>query len=49
MQNVENSLEIDDNFPDEQILTASQDLIPWFVDYANYLASDLIPEDLSFQ
>ena len=38
--------EIDDTFLDEHVLAASQDLIPWFVDFANYLASDIAPPDL---
>ena len=40
--------EIDDTFRDEHVLAASQDLIPWFTDFANYLASDIVPPDLSF-
>ncbi|KAH0679182.1 hypothetical protein KY284_020267 [Solanum tuberosum] len=40
--------EINDAFPDEQVLAASFDLIPWFTDFSNYLASDLFPSDLSF-
>ena len=32
----------------EHALAASQDLIPWFPDFMNYLASDIIPPDLSF-
>ena len=40
--------DIDDTFPDEHVLAASQDLIAWFADFVNYLASDIIPSDLSF-
>ena len=40
--------EINDAFPDEQVLVASHDLIPWFADFANYLASDIVPSYLSF-
>lgn len=40
--------EIDDDFPEEHVLAASHDLIPWFADFGNYLASDLVPLDLSF-
>ena len=40
--------EIDDTFPDDHVLAASQDLIPWFAYFANYLASDIVPPDLSF-
>lgn len=42
-------LEIDDTFLDEHVLATSQDLIPWFADFANNLASDLVPEDMLFQ
>ena len=49
MQEVATGLEIDDSFLEEQILKDSQDLIPWFADYVNYLASDIVLEDLSFQ
>ena len=40
--------EIDDTFPDEHVLAVSQDLIPWFANFMNYLASDIVPPDLSF-
>ncbi|WMV49906.1 hypothetical protein MTR67_043291 [Solanum verrucosum] len=40
--------EINDTFPDEQVLAASHDLISWFADFANYLASDIVPPDFSF-
>jgi len=29
-------------------LAAFHDLIPWFADFANYLASDVVPPNLSF-
>ena len=41
--------EIDDAFPDEQVLAATLDLIPWFADFANFLVRDLIPEGLTYQ
>ena len=40
--------DIDDTFPDQHVLAALQDLIPWFADFSNYLASDIVPSDLSF-
>ena len=40
--------QIDDTSPDEHVLAASQNLIPLFTDFANYLASDIVPPDLSF-
>ena len=38
----------DETFPDEHVLAASQDLNQWFSDFANYLASDIIPFHFSF-
>ena len=40
--------DIDDTCPDEHVLSASQDLIPWFADFTNSKASDIIPSVLSF-
>ena len=34
-------------FLDEKVLPASHDPIPWFDDFANYLASDLVPINFS--
>ena len=48
MRELGDIIDIDDTFPDEHVLAASQDLIPWFADFVNYLASDIIPSDLSF-
>ena len=41
--------EIDDTFPNNHVLAFSQDLIPWFTDFANYLSSDIVPKDFFFQ
>ena len=48
MRELGENAETDDTFPDEHVLAAFQDLIPWLVDFANYQASDIIPSDLSF-
>lgn len=42
-------LEINDTFSNDHVLATSQELITWFVDFANYLTSDPILEDMSFQ
>ena len=34
---------VNDAFPDEHALAASQGLIPLFPNFANYLASDKVP------
>ena len=39
--------EFDDAFLEEHVLAASKDLIPWFADFVNYLASDIVPSDLT--
>ena len=41
-------VEIDDAFPYEHVLSTSQDLIPQFADFANYLASAIVSSYLSF-
>ena len=48
MRELGENVEIDDTFPDEHVLAASHDLIPWFANFAIYLASDIVPSDLSF-
>ena len=48
MQEFGEKAEIDDTFPNEHVLAAFQDLILLFVDFANYLASDIVPPDLYF-
>ena len=48
MQELGEKTEIDVTFPDKHVLAASQDLIPWFADFANYLSSYIVPSDLSF-
>lgn len=40
---------IDDTFSDEQVLVAWQDFIPWFIDFVNYLLSDVVLKDLPLQ
>ncbi|XP_049381222.1 uncharacterized protein LOC125845730 [Solanum stenotomum] len=42
-------LYINDSFPDEQVLATTLDLVPQFVDFTNFIVSDLIPEGLTFQ
>ena len=43
MRQLGDKVDSDDTFPDEHVLAALQDLIPWFADFANYLASDIVP------
>ena len=40
--------EIRDSFPDKQLMSMT-DSEPWYADYANYLASRLIPEHMTRQ
>lgn len=40
-------IDINDVIPHEQVLAESLDLIPWFVDFVNFLVTDAMPEDLN--
>ncbi|XP_070045822.1 uncharacterized protein [Nicotiana tomentosiformis] len=40
-------LEINDSFPDEQPLAISMKNVPWFADLANFLVSEIIPDEFS--
>ncbi|WCJ21104.1 Transposon Tf2-6 polyprotein [Euphorbia peplus] len=42
------SVGINDDFPDEQLMQVKDLIIPWYADIANYLAANLVPHDLSF-
>lgn len=42
-------MEINDDFPDKWIRMASHDVMPWFVDVANFLASEVMPEGIKSQ
>ena len=35
-------------FPDEYLYSLSLSTTPWYADYANYLASEIIPSNLSY-
>ena len=48
MQELDERSKIDDIFSDEHVLSTSHDLIPWFADFSNYPASDIVPVNLSF-
>lgn len=39
--------EIDDLFPDDLVIAASQDLLPCFIDFSNYLASNFVLLELT--
>ena len=42
MRELGKKAKIDDVFQDEHVLAASQDLIIWFANFANYLPSDFV-------
>nr|GEX07006.1 putative reverse transcriptase domain-containing protein [Tanacetum cinerariifolium] len=41
--------EVDDNFPRETLMEINTEDKPWFVDFANYLVSDIIPKGMTYQ
>ena len=48
MRELGENVEIDDAFQDEHVLAASQDLIPWFADFANNEEGDVVLSELTF-
>lgn len=45
---IKDKLDIYDSFPDEKILAAKLEQIPWYADFANYVVSEVMPDILSF-
>ncbi|GJV00113.1 reverse transcriptase domain-containing protein [Tanacetum coccineum] len=41
--------EVDDNFPRETLMEINTEDEPYFADFANYLASDIIPKGMTYQ
>nr|GEU42295.1 reverse transcriptase domain-containing protein [Tanacetum cinerariifolium] len=41
--------EVDDNFSGETLMEINTKDDPWFADFANYLASDIIPKGMTYQ
>ncbi|GJX10992.1 hypothetical protein Tco_0200851 [Tanacetum coccineum] len=41
--------EVDDNFPEETLMEIDTRNEPWFVDFANYMVSDIIPKGMMYQ
>ena len=45
-----NEVQINDNFPDEQLLAMSEvSVVHWFADYVNYLVAKAIPPEFTYQ
>ncbi|GJX86991.1 reverse transcriptase domain-containing protein [Tanacetum coccineum] len=40
---------VDDNFPGETLMEINTKDEPWFADFANYFASDIIPKGMTYQ
>ncbi|GJT36762.1 reverse transcriptase domain-containing protein [Tanacetum coccineum] len=41
--------EVEDNFPGGTLMEINTEDDPWFTDFANYLASDIIPKGMTYQ
>ncbi|KAK8935602.1 hypothetical protein KSP39_PZI013848 [Platanthera zijinensis] len=41
--------EVEERFPDEQLLAISENIMPWYADLVNYLASNILPPEISYQ
>ena len=43
-------IHINDNFPDKQLLAIEdKEIVPWFVDFVNYLVARVLPPEFSYQ
>ena len=43
-------IQINDDFPDEQLLAIEdKELVPWFLDFVNYLVARVLPLEFSYQ
>ena len=40
---------INEKFPDERLYAVKTDDVPWYTDFVNYLASNVIPPELNYQ
>ncbi|XP_015165382.1 uncharacterized protein [Solanum tuberosum] len=47
-EDVDREVDIDDSFPDEQVFAISLKPTPWYADFANYIVSGLMPDELTF-
>ena len=50
LEGTRDEVHVNDDFPDEQLLAiADTKMVPWFVDYVNYLVAKVIPLEFSYQ
>ncbi|XP_049371127.1 uncharacterized protein LOC125836084 [Solanum verrucosum] len=47
-EDAEREVNIDDSFPDEQVFAISLKPTPWYADFANFIVSGLMPDELTF-
>lgn len=47
-QKISDEIKINDAFSNEEILAAAVEKFPWYADYANYVVSEVIPDNLTF-
>ncbi|GKE38089.1 reverse transcriptase domain-containing protein, partial [Tanacetum coccineum] len=48
-EEISDDSEVDDHFPIETLMEMNTEDEPWFADFANYLASDIIPKGMTYQ
>ena len=46
-QESSDEIKINDAFPDEEILAAAMEKLPWYADYANYIMSGVLTNELN--
>ena len=45
---ISGDFELDDTFPDDLVMSLKESTPPWYADFANYIVSGLLPDDLSY-
>ncbi|GJU96467.1 reverse transcriptase domain-containing protein [Tanacetum coccineum] len=48
-EEISDDSKVDDNFPRETLMEINTRDEPWFTDFANYLAADIIPKGMTYQ
>ena len=49
VESVSNSLPVLETFPDEQLMSVSSSIVPWYADIVNYLVTEQMPDSWTKQ
>ena len=48
LEGASDEVQVNDDFPDEQLLAIDKRAIPWFADYVNYLVAKVVPPEFNY-